>query len=118
MSGLSWNWIALMVLAPLPLAMLVAIPFWWTRQMILGNLAGSSVVFLFAVLLMLREHAALDRVVQACLAAGITCWPEPSAFMRFAAFASIGLLEVFALFLISLRVEDRAARQRYSPEWR
>ena len=118
MSGLSWNWIAVMVVAPLPAGALVAMPFWRTHQMILGNLAGAAVIFLIALLLMFREHAELDRITQGCLDAGVTCWPDPSAFTRFAIFASIGMLEVFALFLFSLRVEHRAARQRYSPEWR
>jgi hypothetical protein len=118
MTGLSWNWIAVMVLIPLPAGLLVALPFWRARQMILGNLAGGAVVLLIALVLILREHAELDRITQSCLASGITCWPDPSAFMRFAIFASIGMLEVFAIFLISIRVDDRAARRRYSPEWR
>jgi hypothetical protein len=118
MTGLSWNWIAVMALVPLPLGVLVAVPFWRSQQMILGNLAGTAAIFVVALLLMFREHAQLDRVTQACLNAGVTCWPEPPAFTRFAIFAAIGLLEVFALFLFSLRVERRAMRQRYAPEWR
>jgi len=118
MSDLSWPSIVLMVLVPLPVGALLATPFWRAHQIILGNLAGSAVVFLSAVVLMLQEQAMLDRLTQRCLAAGVTCWPEPPAFIRFAIFACIGLVEVFALFLISLRVEHRAARRRYSPEWR
>src|SRR4051794_38571100 len=118
MSGLSWNWIALMVVVPWPLGALVAIPFWRSHQTILGNLSGAAVIFLIALLLVFREHAELDRITQGCLEAGVTCWPDPPAFTRFAIFASIGMLEVFALFLFSLRIEHRASRRRYSPEWR
>ena len=60
----------------------------------------------------------LDRATQACLEAGYTCWPNPSAFTRFAIYAFIGLLEVLALFSVSLIFESRSARRDYSPEWR
>ena len=118
MTGLSWNLIAVMVLVPLPLGLLVALPMWRASQMILGNLAGSAVVFTAAFLVIFKEHADLDRVTQGCIDAGVTCWPDPSAFMRFALFASIGMVEVFAIFLISTAVDHRMRRRRYAPEWR
>jgi hypothetical protein len=65
-----------------------------------------------------REHVELDRIVQACLDAGHTCWPEPSAFTRFAIYAFIGLIQVFTVFMLSLRVEERIRLRQYSPEWR
>jgi len=107
-----------MATAPLPIAMLVAYPIWRTRQMILGNLAGSAVLFGAAIVLILREHAELDRITRHCLELGYTCWPEPSAFTRFAIYAGIALLDVFTLFLVSLSVEQRLGRRAYAPEWR
>ena len=107
-----------MATAPLPAALLVAYPIWRTGQMILGNLAGSAVLFGAAIALILREHAELDRVTRHCLELGYTCWPEPSAFTRFAIYAGIALLDVFTLFLVSLIAESRLTRQSYSPEWR
>jgi hypothetical protein len=56
--------------------------------------------------------------VKACLEAGTTCFPEPSAFARFAIYASIGLAEAFLLFTVSLSVERRISNRDYSPEWR
>ena len=53
-----------------------------------------------------------------CLDAGYACWPEPSAFTRYAIYAFIGLFEVFAVFMWSLRVERRIRNRDYAPEWR
>jgi hypothetical protein len=66
----------------------------------------------------MREHAALDRVVLACIEQGTTCWPTPSAFTRFAAYAFIGLAQVMVLFTASVSVEARLRRRRYSEQWR
>lgn len=118
MTGLSWNLIAIMVTVPLPLGLLVAWPMWRAGQIILGNLAGSAIVFALACVMIFKEHADLDRVTQGCIDAGVTCWPEPTAFMRFAIFACIGMLEVFVIFLVSTAVDHRVRRRRYSPEWR
>jgi hypothetical protein len=116
---LSWGWIALMVVAPLPLAVGVALPLWRRHEMIFGNILGTAVIFGSAIALVMREYAAIDRVTRACLEqGGIECWPVPSAFTRYAVYASIGLAEVFILFLASLRAEARIRNRRYSPEWR
>jgi hypothetical protein len=117
-TGLNWFWIVVALTAPMACGLLLAWPIWLSGQPILGNIAGSIVIFGAAVGLILREQAALDRVVQACLDAGTTCWPDPSAFTRFAIFAFIGLGQVVALFTISVSVETRHRRRRYSPEWR
>jgi hypothetical protein len=115
---LSWNWIALMATAPPLMGVLVAFPIWRTRQMILGNLAGAMVIFVAAIALILRESLELRRLTQACLDSGYTCWPDPSGFTRYAIYASIGMIEVFALFTLSLRVEEKIRSRDYAPEWR
>jgi hypothetical protein len=118
LSGLSWGWIVVMLLAPLPAGLLLAYPIWRSGQIILGNLVGSAVIFGAALALIFREHAELDRLNRMCLDAGMTCWPNPSAFMRFAVYAVIALVQVFVLFGISLNVEARARNRAYAPEWR
>lgn len=117
-SGLSWGSIALMVAVPFPLGVLVAYPIWRTKQMILGNLGGTAVIFGTALALILRESVEIDRVTRACLDAGYTCWPEPGGFTRYAIYASIAAIEVFVLFGLSLRVEEKMRRRHYAPEWR
>jgi len=114
---LNWPWIALMCTAPLPLAVAVAALLWRRNEAILGNLAGTIVIFGSALASILRESVVLNRLTRQCLDAGVTCWPQPSAFSRYAIYAAIGLLEVIGLFLISLDVERRMRRRHYAPEW-
>ena len=114
---LSWFWIALMFTVPPLLAIPLAAVGWRKNEVILGNLAGATVIFSSALALILRESGVLTRLTQQCLDAGLTCWPQPSAFTRYAIYAAIGLLEVMALFLASLKAESRMRQRRYAPEW-
>jgi len=115
---LSWFWIAL-ELTVTPLAgLLVSYPFWRQGAMIFGNVAGTAVIFGSAFALIMREYVEIDRAVRACLDTGTVCFPEPSAFTRFAIYAFIGLIEVFLLFSLSLSVERRMRNRDYAPEWR
>jgi hypothetical protein len=116
--GLQWSWIGVALVVPMVAGLLLAWPIWLTGQPILGNLAGSLVIFGSAVGLIMREHAELDRIVQTCIDAGTTCWPEPAAFTRFAIYAFIALAQVIALFSTSLSVETKQRRKGYAPEWR
>ena len=119
MNDLSWNWIVAMVIAPLPFGMLVAWPVWRRRETILGNIAGTVVIFGSALALIFRESAMLDALRQQCFDAGaVVCWPTPSAFTRYAIYAALGLAEVVALFFVSLSVEKRIRERDYAPEWR
>ena len=118
MSELSWFWIALALTVPPLMGGLVALPIWLKKQAILGNLAGTVVIFGAAIALIGREHVELERITQACLDRGVTCWPNPSAFARYAIYAFIALFEVMALFSVSLKVETRIRRRGYAPEWR
>jgi len=118
LTELSWSWIAVAAVAPLLAGLMVAWPIWWSGQPILGNIAGSIIIFGAAIAMIMREHTDLDRVVQACIEQGTTCWPTPSAFTRFAVFAFIGLAQVIALFTISISVETKQRRRGYAPEWR
>jgi hypothetical protein len=115
---LSWFWIALALTVPPLLGGLVALPFWLRSEPIFGNLAGTAVIFGAAIGLILRERVELERLAQACLDRGFVCWPEPSAFARYAIYAFIGLFEVIALFSLSLKVETKVRRRGYAPEWR
>ena len=107
-----------MLMAPPLVSLLVAFPFWRKSGMIFGNIVGTAVIFGTAFALIMREYVELDRTIQACLDAGDVCWPEPGAFTRFAIYAFIGLIEVFALFALSLRVERKIRDRDYAPEWR
>ena len=115
---LSWFWIALLATVPPVVGLLVALPCWLKSQPILGNVAGSVVIFGSALALILRESVELDRLTWRCLDAGYACFASPSAFSRYAIYAFIALMEVFALFTVSLSVEQKIRRRGYDPEWR
>lgn len=118
LTGLNWFWIGIAATVPAILALAVAFPFWRRDEPIFGNVLGSTVIFAFGFAMIWREHVELDRIVQACLDQGTVCWPSPSAFTRFALYAFIALFEVFFVFTLSLRVEERIRRRDYAPEWR
>ena len=117
MSRLSWWWIGFAATVPPSVGVLLALPFWRKGQMIFGSIVGTAVIFGSAIGLILREYVELDVLTQGCLDLGTVCWPEPSAFTRFAIYASIGLVEVFALFTVSLMFEERVRRRSYAREW-
>ena len=117
LSDLNWFWLSLEATVLPLVALLAAIPFWRKNQPIFGSITGTAVIFGSAVGLILREYAELDRLTKQCLDAGTVCWPEPSAFTRFAIYAFVALIEVFALFFVSLKVEERARRRHYASEW-
>jgi hypothetical protein len=115
---LSWFAIGLMAIVPPLVGILIAYPFWRKSQPILGNIAGSVIIFGSALILILRESVELDRLTRACMDAGYYCFPTPTSFSRYAIYAFIALFEVFALFTASLSVEQRIRRSGYDPEWR
>lgn len=117
-TGLSWNWIALMGSVPLVVGLIVAYPFWRRTEPIFGNILGTGVIFSSAFAMIWREHLQIDHIVQQCLDAGTTCFPEPAAFTRFAIYCFIALAEVVVVFMVGLRVEERMRRRDYAPEWR
>ena len=118
MTELRWWWIAFALTVQPLLGLAVTFPFWRRGQMTFGSIVGTALIFASAMGLILREYVELDRMAQACFDAGTVCWPEPSAFTRFAIYAFIGLVEVFGLFSLSLVVEERVRRRGYAPEWR
>ena len=115
---LSWFWIVLLATVPPIVGALVALPCWLKSQPILGNIAGSAVIFGSAHALILRESIEIDRITRACLDNGYTCFANPSAFSRYAIYAFIALFEVFTLFTVSLNVEQKVRRRGYDHEWR
>ena len=107
-----------MIVVPPGAAILAAFPLWKEKYPIFGNLVGTFIILASALALIMREYVDIDRATRACLDAGTTCWPQPSAFARYAIYVGIGFIEVFGLFLYSLRVERQVRDRGYAPEWR
>jgi hypothetical protein len=40
------------------------------------------------------------------------------SYARWLDYAVLGLIEVFALFMLSLKVEERIRNRAYAPDWR
>ena len=116
--GLSWFWILVEATLPPFVGWLIALPLWLKDKPVLGNIAGSIVIFGTAFGLIMRVHIELDRLSGACLDAGKTCFPHPEAFTRFSIYAFIAMFEVIALFTLSLSVDERRRRRGYDPQWR
>jgi hypothetical protein len=114
---LSWYWISMGAAVPTVVGLLLAFLFWRKGQIIFGNIVGTGVMFTTGFALIFREYGEIDIIVQRCIDAGYTCYPEPSAFTRFAIYAFVALLEVFLLFYTSIRFEERLRRRDYAPEW-
>jgi hypothetical protein len=117
-AGLNWSWIAISATVPGLLGLIAASLFWRRSEAIFGNIVATAIIFAFSFGLIWREHVELDAIVKTCLDAGSVCWPEPAAFTRYAIYAFIGLIQVFIVFTLSIRVEERIRRRDYAPEWR
>jgi len=117
LSTLSWGWIAVMATVPPAIGLAIAWPVWQAKEPILGNLAATAVIFAIAFALILRENTEIDRLTRQCYDAGIVCRAAPSTFVRFAIYASIGLVEEVAIFMTSLRVERTIRNRGIAPEW-
>lgn len=98
-------------------ALLVALPFWLNRDPLMGNVIGAGVIFLAVILLFAREYVELARLRQSCAQAGVACSIHPDDFIRYAIYGFIGFLDVIALFMVSLAVEERLRRRNRAREW-
>lgn len=116
---ISLSWVAFAIVMPLAAALGVAWPFWRkvTRDPV-GTIAGCFIVFGFAVALVGRELVHLQRFTNSCVELEIACSYHPEPFTRFVVYGCIALVQVFALFLIGWRVEDRIRQREVAPEWR
>src|SRR4051794_21300720 len=118
MDHLNWSRVAVMCVLPLALALPIAFFLWRKNESALGNIAGMAIIFIIAIAAILLEYGELGQWTQACLDRGNVCIPTPSGFVRYAVYAGIGVIEVFVLFGVSLKVEERDRNSGYAPEWK
>ena len=97
----------MMAIVPPLSGVLLGYPFWKRSQPILGNLAGSVVIFGSALVLILRESVELDRLTRQCIDAGYYCIPPPPGYSSYAIYRLLALFEVVALFTLSLPSREK-----------
>jgi len=108
---MSLLWILAATLAPIGVALLVAWPMWRRRVTDEGGaVAGAAIVFAFSVAFIAREFGHVLNVSGECQARQVACPFQPEAFTRYALYAGIGMLQVFAVFIVGLSVEERLRR--------
>lgn len=102
------TWVIVASLAPVTAALAVAWPFWKRRVADeIGSIAGSAVVLCCALGFFAREFAEVMAFHNTCLAAGKACHFSPEPFTRYAIYAGIGMLQVFVVFVVGLRAQER-----------
>jgi 4-amino-4-deoxy-L-arabinose transferase-like glycosyltransferase len=109
-------WLALAILLPAIASLLVAWPL-WARQVRdeIGSITGAAVVLLFTLVHIAREFATALAFQNQCFAAGRACHFEPEPFTRYAIYAGVGMLQVFLVFVVGLRVQERGRRRPTPP---
>jgi hypothetical protein len=109
---LSWYWIGLALGIPTLAGFLIALPFWFARATMMGNIVGSGVMLFGALLSIGREYVALKALRLEHFEAGKMFRASPDDFTRYAIYAGIGFAEVFLLFMVSIWVEEALRRRR------
>jgi hypothetical protein len=115
MHGVSWTAAAFALIAPTALGLLVAWPFWWRRQEVIGNAVGAGVLFAVIIFLIGADFVTQQRENARCAAGLVHCVSRVNAHMPFLLYAFFGIVDACALFWISLIVEERRAPKSWLP---
>ena len=114
---MSWGWITLSAVLPLPFAIGVA-RLVWRRDLMTGNVAGSAVILAATVFFMGHEYMAIQQTVASCGGLIATCNGGPDPFTRMAPYAFTGFVDVIVIYVLGLRFDTKIQNSTYAPEWR
>jgi hypothetical protein len=106
-----WSLVAIEVALSIPSAILVAWFFWRKNRWVIGNVVGSGIILLVALVAFGAQFANLMRVSVACDEAGLICVMHPSAFLQLAIFVLIAFVEIALLYSLGLMAEERRRRR-------
>jgi hypothetical protein len=117
--GLHWGRILAASLLPLAVA-LPAAALAWRRQLTLtGYVVGLAILLVGAITFASMEFGDAFHYRLLCEAAGTPCrLSSPSDFIKISTYGIIGFVQIGMLFLIGLRVEERARLRDVDPPWR
>jgi hypothetical protein len=107
---------ALTLLLPTLLAAGLALPFWWRKRIIAGNVAGSALIILVITVLIWYQWGVSLTAQTQCVG---NCFTDvQSIYLPFLLLVVLGWVDVFLLLVISGLVEDRLKRKRrMKNEW-
>lgn len=98
---------AVLLVLPVALAALVALPFWWRRRILIGNALGSAVIGVWMIVIIIQRFSVYFVAPSADAAAILTPLLVP---------AVLGWVDVLILFFISGAVEERVKRRYINPD--
>lgn len=112
---MSVGWVVAAAVLPLLVGLLVAWPFWRRRvKDEIGTVTGGFVVWACVVGFIAREYAEIERISAWCVDREIGCRFSPSLFNRYGIYSLIAMGQVFVLFVVGLRVEERLRERERS----
>ena len=118
MSELSWFWIAVALTVPPVVGTAWSHSRSGCRNNRFSAIWPHVIIFGAAIALIGREHIELERITQACLDQGRTCWPNLERLRTLRDLRVHCALRGDGAFSLSLKVETRIRRRGYAPEWR
>lgn len=98
---------AVLVLLPVALAALVALPFWARRRILIGNALGSAVIGVWMIVIIIQRFSVY--FVEPSIDAGAILTPLLLP-------AIVGWVDVLILFFLSGIVEERAKKRYINPD--
>ena len=96
-----------LVVLPVALAALVALPFWWRRRILIGNALGSALIGVWMIVIIIQRFSVYFVAPSADAVGILTPLLLP---------AVVGWVNVLILFFISGAVEERAKRHYINPD--
>lgn len=98
---------AVLVLLPVALGVLVALPFWSRRRILIGNALGSAVIGVWMIVLIIQRFSVY-------FTAPVT---DPNAILLPLVLpAIVGWVDVLILFFLSGTAEERAKKRYINPD--
>lgn len=99
--------IAVLVVLPVALAALVALPFWSRRRILIGNALGSAVIGVWMIVIIVQRFSVYFTAPSA----------DPNAILLPLVLpAIVGWVDVLILFFLSGAVEERAKKRYVNPD--
>lgn len=104
------NWVIFAILIPLVIGAVCALPAWWKRKPLFGNLLGSFVIALVIFVLIWQQYGAFVRAQTDCSQVWVpdcVSVTGVSQYTPYLVLVLLGWVDVFFLLVISGFVEDR-----------